>query len=146
MDDLKKKIEVLKKNMNAVILAHNYQVPEVQLIADYLGDSLELSKLAAKVDNPVIVFAGVKFMAETAKILSPDKTVLLPRLDAGCPMADMITIEELRDLKKIHPEAKVVTYVNSSVEIKAESDICCTSANAVNIVKNIDDEKDNFYT
>ncbi len=138
MNDLVKKIDLLKKEMDAVILAHNYQVSEVQLIADYLGDSLELSKIAAKVKNPVIVFAGVKFMAETAKILSPEKTVLLPRLDAGCPMADMVTIEDLQILKKENPNAKVVTYVNSTAEIKAESDICCTSANAVNVVKNID--------
>lgn len=141
MQDLKKRIEELKKKKNAVILAHNYQVEEVQLTADYLGDSLELSKLAAKVEHPVIVFAGVKFMAETAKILSPQKTVLLPRLDAGCPMADMITVEELRELKKEHPRAKVVTYVNSTVEIKAESDACCTSANAAKVVDSIDAEE-----
>lgn len=138
MNDLVNKIDVLKKEMDAVILAHNYQVSEVQLIADYLGDSLELSKIAAKIKNPVIVFAGVKFMAETAKILSPEKTVLLPRLDAGCPMADMVTIDDLHDLKTDYPDAKVVTYVNSTAEIKAESDICCTSANAVNVVKNLD--------
>jgi quinolinate synthase len=138
MNDLTKKIKELKNSMDAVILAHNYQVSEVQLIADYLGDSLELSKIAAKTKNQIIVFAGVKFMAETAKILSPDKTVLLPRLDAGCPMADMITLDELRELKAKHPNALVVTYVNSTAEIKAESDICCTSANAVNIVKNIE--------
>jgi len=138
MNDLITKIKELKNSMDAVILAHNYQVSEVQLIADYLGDSLELSKIAAKTKNQVIVFAGVKFMAETAKILSPDKTVLLPRLDAGCPMADMITLDELREIKANHPNALVVTYVNSTAEIKAESDICCTSANAVNIVKNIE--------
>lgn len=130
-------IKELKKSKHAVLLAHNYQTEEVQLVADYLGDSLELSRLAATVNQEIIVFAGVKFMAETAKILSPQKKVLLPRLDAGCPMADMITLEELRDLKKIHPHAKVVTYVNSSVDVKAESDVCCTSSNAIKIVKNI---------
>jgi quinolinate synthase len=138
MEDLKRKIDKLKNAKNAVILAHNYQIEEVQLIADYLGDSLELSKIASETDNKMIVFAGVKFMAETAKILSPQKTVLLPRLDAGCPMADMITADELKELKQEHKNAKVVTYVNSSVEIKAESDVCCTSANAVSVVKNID--------
>ncbi len=138
MEDLKRKIDKLKNAKNAVILAHNYQIEEVQLIADYLGDSLELSKIASETDNKMIVFAGVKFMAETAKILSPQKTVLLPRLDAGCPMADMITVDELIELKQEHKKAKVVTYVNSSVEIKAESDVCCTSANAVSVVKNID--------
>jgi len=141
MKNLNDKIKRLKESMDAVILAHNYQISEVQLIADYLGDSLELSKIAAKTDNRVIVFAGVKFMAETAKILSPDKTVLLPRLDAGCPMADMITIDELRDLKEANPNAKVVTYVNSTAEIKAESDICCTSANAVSVVEKLDAEE-----
>ena len=138
MEDLKRKIDKLKNAKNAVILGHNYQIEEVQLIADYLGDSLELSKIASETDNKMIVFAGVKFMAETAKILSPQKTVLLPRLDAGCPMADMITVDELKELKQEHKNAKVVTYVNSSVEIKAESDVCCTSANAVSVVKNID--------
>lgn len=137
MEKIKEKILNLKKEKNAVILAHNYQIEEVQLIADYLGDSLELSRLAAKLENQVIVFAGVKFMAETAKILSMDKTILLPRLDAGCPMADMIIPEELIELKKQHPSARVVTYINSSVEIKAESDVCCTSSNAVSVVKNI---------
>jgi len=138
MEDLKQRIDELKKRKNAVILAHNYQIEEVQLIADYLGDSLELSKIASRINNKMIIFAGVKFMAETAKILSPEKTVLLPRLDAGCPMADMITVDELIELKQEHKKAKVVTYVNSSVEIKAESDVCCTSANAVSVVKNID--------
>lgn len=141
MENLNEKILKLKKEKDAVILAHNYQIEEVQLLADYLGDSLELSRLAAEVNNKVIVFAGVKFMAESAKILSMDKTVLLPRLDAGCPMADMIIPEELIELKKQHPQARVVTYVNSSVEIKAESDVCCTSSNAVSVVKNIDSEE-----
>lgn len=132
------KIKELKKAKNAVLLAHNYQVEEVQLAADYLGDSLELSRIAANIENDVIVFAGVKFMAETARILSPEKKILLPRLDAGCPMADMIVVDELLELKAKHPKAKVVTYVNSSVEIKAESDACCTSSNAIRVVKNID--------
>jgi quinolinate synthase len=138
MEELQTKIVELKKARNVVLLAHNYQIEEVQLVANYLGDSLGLSQVAAEVDIDIIVFAGVKFMAETAKILSPDKKVLLPRLDAGCPMADMIVVEELRELKEKHKNAKVVTYVNSSVEIKAESDACCTSSNAVKVVKNID--------
>lgn len=138
MTDFQQEIKELKEAKNAVLLVHNYQVEDVQLAADYLGDSLDLSRTAAKVKHDMIVFAGVKFMAETAKILSPDKKVLLPRLDAGCPMADMIVVEELLELKEKHKNAKVVTYVNSSVEIKAESDVCCTSANAISVVKNID--------
>ncbi len=138
MEDLTIKIRKLLKEKDAVLLAHNYQINEVQVIADHLGDSLELSRLAADVSNRMIVFAGVKFMAETAKILSPEKKVLLPRLDAGCPMADMITVDELRWLKEKHPEAKVVTYVNSGADIKAESDACCTSSNAPKVVANID--------
>lgn len=132
---LKREIVALKRRRDAVILAHNYQVEEVQLAADFLGDSLELSRRAASLNQGVIVFAGVKFMAETAKILAPGKRVLLPRLDAGCPMADMITVDELRELKARYPDAAVVTYVNSSVEIKAESDVCCTSANAAQVVR-----------
>ena len=138
MENYVDKIRELKTAKNAVLLAHNYQVEAVQLAADYLGDSLELSHIAANVENDVIVFAGVKFMAETARILSPEKKVLLPRLDAGCPMADMIVVDELLELKAKHPKAKIVTYVNSSVEIKAESDACCTSSNAIKVVKNID--------
>lgn len=140
MDDktaLKHRIARLKKEKNAIILAHNYQIADVQLAADFLGDSLDLSRKAAQLTQAIIVFAGVKFMAETAKILSPEKKVLLPRLDAGCPMADMITVDDLRMMKKEHPAAAVVTYVNSSVEIKAESDVCCTSANAVQVVASI---------
>jgi len=137
-NELQKKIMELKKAKNAVILAHNYQIEEVQLVANFLGDSLGLSQVAAEVDFDIIVFAGVKFMAETAKILSPQKKVLLPRLDAGCPMADMIIADDLKGLKAKYKNAKVVTYVNSSVEIKAESDACCTSSNAVKVVKNID--------
>ncbi len=135
--DLQAQILELKRRRNAIILAHNYQIDEVQLAADFLGDSLELSRKAAGLSQDVIVFAGVTFMAETAKILSPEKKVLLPRLDAGCPMADMITVDELRALKARYPRAMVVTYVNSSVEIKAESDVCCTSSNAVQVVRNI---------
>jgi len=141
MNNYRQKIDELKKAKNAVLLAHNYQVEDVQLAADYLGDSLELSRIAARVEQDIIVFAGVKFMAETAKILSPQKKVLLPRMDAGCPMADMIVVEELLELKEKYPNAKVVTYVNSSVEIKAESDACCTSANAVNVVRNIESKE-----
>jgi quinolinate synthase len=138
IEELQTKIVELKKARNAVLLVHNYQTEEVQLVANYLGDSLELSRIAAEVDCEIIVFAGVKFMAETAKLLSPNKKVLLPRLDAGCPMADMIVVDELKELKEKHKNAKVVTYVNSSVEIKAESDACCTSSNAIQVVKSID--------
>lgn len=129
-----KRINLLRKKKNAVILAHNYQLGETQDIADFTGDSLELSMKAAETDADVIVFCGVKFMAETAFILSPKKTVLLPVLEAGCPMADMADAEELKKLKAKHPDALVVTYVNSSAEVKAETDVCVTSANALKIV------------
>lgn len=129
------KILKLKHRRNAVILAHNYQLPEVHDIADYVGDSLGLSVQAAKTNADVIVFSGVRFMAETAKILSPEKIVLLPDPDAGCPMADMITTDELRKLKSEHPRAKVLCYVNTTAEVKAECDLCCTSGNAEKIVK-----------
>ncbi|MHC4741684.1 MAG: quinolinate synthase NadA [Planctomycetota bacterium] len=134
---LLEKIDKLKKERNAVILAHNYQPGDVQDIADFCGDSLGLSVQAAQTDADVIVFCGVEFMAETAAILSPEKTVLLPDKYAGCPMADMITGEQLREQKQKHPEAIVVCYVNSTAEVKAESDYCCTSANAVEVVNTI---------
>ncbi|HUI67985.1 MAG TPA: quinolinate synthase [Nitrospirota bacterium] len=161
---LRDKILKLKKDLNAVILAHNYQRPEVQDIADITGDSLELSRAAAKTDYHVIVFCGVHFMAESASILSPDKTVLLPEISAGCPMADMITVEgprktrrefysdvlgitfefadefTLRDMKKKYPGAPVVAYVNTSAAVKAESDICCTSSNVVRVVESLKED------
>ena len=132
--DLVQEIRKLKAARKAVILAHNYQAPDVQDIADFTGDSLELSRKATEVVADVIVFCGVHFMAETAAILNPDKIVLLPDARAGCPMADMITGAQLREFKAKHPGAKVVCYVNSTAEVKAESDCCCTSGNAVKIV------------
>ncbi len=136
-EQLIEKIGQLKAERNAIILAHNYQPGEIQDIADFTGDSLALSVKAAATDADVIVFCGVKFMAETAAILSPGKTVLLPDKNAGCPMADMMTGEQLRELKRKHPDALVVCYVNSSAEVKAESDYCCTSANAVEVVESL---------
>jgi len=130
-------IRELKAQRRAVILAHNYQSAEVQDIADFCGDSLGLSIQASRTDAETIVFCGVRFMAETAKVLSPDKRVLLPDRRAGCPMAEMITADELRDLKAKHPDALVVCYVNSTAEVKAESDYCCTSANAVAVVESL---------
>ena len=134
-EELKKKIERLKKKRNAVIIAHNYQRDEIQEIADISGDSLALSQAAVRTDADTIVFCGVQFMAESASILNPGKTVLLPVIEAGCPLADMITPEKLRAKKKEYPGAAVVCYVNSSAEVKAESDIACTSSNAVEVVK-----------
>ena len=135
------KIEQLKDARKAVILAHNYQRGEIQDIADFTGDSLGLSIKAAETDAQVIVFCGVQFMAETAAILSPEKTVLLPDESAGCPLADMITAKQLSEMKQKYPDALVVCYVNSSAEVKAESDYCCTSANAVEVVNSIPMDK-----
>ena len=135
--DLQTHIRALAREKNAVILAHNYERPEVQDVADFVGDSLGLSREAAKTDAEVIVFCGVHFMAETAAILSPDKTVLLPDMAAGCSLAATIDVNQLRDWKAEHPSALVVSYVNTSAEVKAESDYCCTSGNAVDIVNSI---------
>jgi quinolinate synthase len=161
---VRERILRLKKDLNAIILAHNYQRPEVQDVADITGDSLELSRAAARTDVKVIVFCGVHFMAESASILSPDKTVLLPEMDAGCPMADMVTVDgprktkrelfqelygitfefpddyTLRDIKRQHPGVPVVAYVNTSAAVKAESDICCTSSNVVKVVESLKED------
>jgi len=137
VDELRQKIKELKTDRNAAILAHNYQLPEVQNMADYVGDSLGLSRQAADADEDIIVFCGVYFMAETASILCPDKTVLIPDRQAGCPMVGMSPVEALQELKDQHPNAEVVTYVNSSAEMKAMSDYCCTSSNAVEVVESI---------
>jgi quinolinate synthase len=134
---LQDQVRALAEERNAVILAHNYQVPEVQDVADFVGDSLGLSRKAAATDADVIAFCGVHFMAETASVLSPDKTVLLPDLEAGCSLADSITAEQLRAWKAEHPGAVVVMYVNTTAEVKAETDYCCTSSNAVRVVEHI---------
>jgi len=134
---MKAEVRAIAAEQDAVILAHNYQVPEVQQVADFVGDSLGLSRKAAAADAEVIAFCGVHFMAETASILSPDKTVLLPDLDAGCSLADSITADQLRAWKAEHPGALVVMYVNTTAEVKAETDYCCTSSNAVQVVEHI---------
>lgn len=139
--DLLKKIEILKKERNAVILAHNYQPGPIQDLADYAGDSLGLSVQAAQTDADVIVFCGVRFMAETAAILSPKKTVLLPEENAGCPMADMIDAQQLEEMKNKYPDALVVCYVNSTAQVKALSDYCCTSGNALELVELLPEDR-----
>lgn len=139
--ELKEKIQKLKKKKNAVIIAHNYQRDEIQEIADYNGDSLALAQTAVGTDADIIVFCGVHFMAESAAILNPKKKVLLPVTEAGCPLADMVTVDKLREKKQMFPEAAVVCYVNSSAEVKAESDICCTSSNAVEIVRSLEEKR-----
>jgi quinolinate synthase len=138
-------IQWLKQERNAVILAHNYQVSEVQDIADFVGDSLGLSRKAAETDADVIVFCGVHFMAETASIISPEKTVLIPDLDAGCSLADSITANQLRSWKAEHPDAVVVSYINTTAEVKSESDYCCTSSNAVKIVESIPGDQEILF-
>ena len=140
-DELTAEIDGLRREKGAVILAHNYQPPEVQDVADFVGDSLDLSRRAADVSCDLIVFCGVDFMAETAKILSPEKKVLIPRSDATCPMAAMITPEDVRRLRAEHPGAAVVAYVNTTAAVKALTDICCTSANSADIVNSLGDKK-----
>ena len=140
-EDLKKKIATLKKKKNAVILAHNYQREQIQDIADIVGDSLQLARAAARVDADIIEFCGVRFMAESASILNPDKKVLLPVKEAGCPLVDMITPEKLKSLKAQYPDAAVVCYVNSSAKVKAESNIACTSSNAVEVVRSLPNKR-----
>jgi len=142
---LKDEILRLKKEKDVVILAHNYQIPEVQDVADFVGDSLGLSRQAAKVKQKTILFCGVHFMAETAAIVSPDKRVLIPDLEAGCSLSDSITIDQLRKWKKEHPDAVSVGYVNTTAEIKSELDYCCTSSNAVNVVNAIPKEKEILF-
>ena len=144
-DQIIEKISELKKKHNAVILAHNYQRGEIQDVADFVGDSLGLSQQAAKTDADLIVFCGVHFMAETAALLSPDKTVIMPDEHAGCPMASMITARELKEKKRLYPNAKVVCYVNTTAAVKAESDICCTSSNAVKIVSSFPEDAEIIF-
>lgn len=137
MNELIEKINKLKKEKNAVILAHCYQNVEIDKVADYVGDSLYLSQMAAKTNADIIIFAGVYFMAQTAKILNPSRKVLLPRLESGCRMADMITLDQLREFKSKYPKMPTVCYINSTAEVKSECDICCTSSNAVKIVDSL---------
>jgi quinolinate synthase len=142
---LKDEVLKLKKEKDIVILAHNYQIPEVQDVADFVGDSLGLSRQAAKVRQKTILFCGVHFMAETTAIVSPDKRVLIPDLEAGCSLSDSITVDQLRKWKKEHPDAISVGYVNTTAEIKSELDYCCTSSNAVNVVNAIPKEKEILF-
>lgn len=137
MDNIIEKIKALKEKKNAVILAHCYQPVEIDMVADYVGDSLHLSQVAAKTDADIIIFAGVYFMAQTAKLLSPNKKVLLPQIEAGCRMADMLSYRQLKEFKAQHPDIPTVCYVNSTAEVKSECDMCCTSSNAVKIVKSM---------
>jgi len=141
METIKEQILRLKKEKNAVILAHFYQTMDIQEIADVVGDSFELAKRAKASDADIIVLCGVRFMAESAKILNPEKRVLLPAADAGCPMADMVTPEDVRELKAAYPEAAVVCYINSSAAVKAESDICCTSSSAEKVIRSLKQDK-----
>ena len=142
---IQERITQLKTKRHAVILVHNYARGDVQDIGDVVGDSLGLSRQAARTPAEVIVFCGVHFMAETAKIISPEKLVIVPDPNAGCPLANMVTVRELRAMKAKHPDAVVVTYVNSSAAVKAESDVCCTSANAVNVVKSIPEDREVLF-
>ena len=142
---LKDKIEDLKKEKDVVILAHNYQIPEVQDVADFVGDSLGLARQAAKTPHKIILFCGVHFMAETAAIISPEKKVLIPDIAAGCSLSDSITLEQLKKWRKEHPNAITIGYVNTTAEIKSELDYCCTSSNAVNVVKAIPDDKEILF-
>ena len=137
MNDITQKIDTFKQQRNAIILAHNYQLPEIQDIADYTGDSLELARISQRLDQETILFCGVYFMAEITKILNPKKTVLMPDLHAGCPMANMITPRQLKTEKEKHPKAAVMCYVNSNADVKALSDICCTSANGVEVARSL---------
>lgn len=141
MKTITERINELKEKHNAIILAHYYQIPEIQEIADMVGDSYGLSKKCADTKADIIVFCGVEFMAESAKLLSPQKTVLLPNMDAGCPMADMVTAEDVKDLRVKYPNAAFVCYVNTSAEVKAECDVCCTSSNAVKIVNSLQEKQ-----
>jgi quinolinate synthase len=140
-EELIEEINALKKQMNAVLLVHNYQRPEIYRVADFTGDSLELSRKAAETRADRIVFCGVKFMAETAKILNPEKTVLLPTMEAGCSLADMATVEQVKMMRSVYPKAAVVSYVNTNADVKAVSDICCTSANAVKVVNSLKEDE-----
>jgi quinolinate synthase len=144
-NELEVKIKELKKKRQAIILAHNYQLPEVQDVADFRGDSLELSRIASRTDGEIIIFCGVHFMAETASILSPQKTVIVPDINAGCPMAHMITVADLKKLKEKHLKATVVGYVNTSAEVKAELDFCCTSTNAVAVINALKDKEEIIF-